>query len=324
MILRKLIPESSPKYIRITALIFFIIFEVVGLGLSLQALWVSFISFLLHAFYFLVLGCGAALAIIHFWAFMTRIARKHTFQKMAAFYAQKGICVEMADALKAIMPFPTPRDRVLRVFLLVMCEHYSEAETEIININEPSLPRRDFAMLATAKLRLYFMTYKLEKAERLLHNFGEQLDRTYDMQLDLFADYRAYADDAYEYFALASVYAQLIRQPEAAAEYRRRAVFQSSNRSEPEMQCYTQLLELNALYAAGKTQEAHALEQQLYMLPETFSPPMTQAQKDDFRRAVEQARIFSAHTSLSEDSLFAERKLPDQGDSPELSGLSLF
>lgn len=324
MILRKLIPDSSPKYIRITALIFFIIIEVVGLGLSLQALWISFVSFLLHVLYFLVLGSLAALAIIHFWEFMTRIARKHTFQKIADLYAHRGICVEMADALRSIMPFPTTRDRILRIFLLVMSEHYSEAETEIAHINEPSLPQRDFALFSTARLRLYLMTYKLEKAERIFQNSGEKLDHAYDRQPELFADYRAYADDAYEYYALAAVYAQLTHRPEAAAEYRRRAVFQSSNRSEPEMQCYTQLLELNALYAAGKTQEAHALEQQLYVLPETFSPPMTQAQKDNFRRAIEQSRIFSAHTALAEESLFSERKLPEQGSSPEPSGLSLF
>lgn len=324
MNLPKLIPATSPKYIRITALVMFIFFEIIGLGMSLQALWVSPTAFLLHMIYFLILGGGASLIIIYVWEFFTHIARKKTYEKIGAYHAQNGFCLEMADALKAIMPAPTKRDRVLRAFLLVMSEHYSEAETEIAVINEPSLLMRDFAMLSAAKLRLYIMTYKMEKAERIFQNSSAKIDQSYEMQRDLFPQYCAYADDAYEYFSLAAVYALLTHREADAAEYRRKAAFQASNRCEAEMECYTRLLELNELYATGKMQAAHDLEQQLYVLPETFSPPMTQAQKNDFRRAVEQAKIFSAHASLAEESLLAERKLPVQVDSPEISGLSLF
>lgn len=324
MNLPRIIPSSTPKYIRIAALVMFIFFEIIGLGMSLQALWISFGSFLLHAFYFLILGAGAALILIYVWAFFTRIARKHTYEQLAAYHTQNGCCIEMADALKSIMPAPLMQDRVLRTYLLVMSEHYSEAETEIVNINEPSLLMREFAMLQTAKLRLYLMTYKMDRAERIFQNFSEKIEQAYEMRRDYFAQYCPYADDAYEYFSLAAVYALLTHRPEAALEYRRKAVFQASNRSEPEMECYAQLLELNELYATGKTQAAHDLEQRLYVLPETFSPPMTQAQKNDFRRAVEQAKIFSAHLSLAEESLLTERKLPETVDSPEISGLSLF
>lgn len=324
-ILPKLIPVSAPKYIRITALVMFIFFEIIGLGISLQALWVSFGSFLLHMFYFLVLGAGASLIVLYVWDFFTRIARKKTYVILETYYGQNGYCMEMADALKSIMPAPTKRDRVLRVFLLVMSEHYGEAEAEIAKINEPSLLMREFAMLQTAKLRLYLMTCnKMEKAERIFRNYSEKIEQAYEMQPDFFPEYRSYADDAYEYFSFAAIYALLTHRPEAAAEYRRRAVFQTSNRCASEMECYTKLLELNELYASGKMQAAHDLEQQLYVLPETGSPPMTQGQKNDFRRAAEQAKIFSAHSRLAEDSLLTERRLPKSVDSPEISGLSLF
>ena len=132
------------------------------------------------------------------------------------------------------------------------------------------------------------------------------------MQPDYLGEYIGYADDAFQYYMLSAAYARLNDDTAAEAANRKKAEFQVSNRSEAEMQCYTQLLELNSLYAAGKNQEAHTLEQQLYTLPDSFSPPMSQPQKNMFRTALEQSRILASHSAImrSETRNITERAMP--------------
>ena len=312
MNLPKIFPEATPRALRVTAYAFLALFELVGFAFSLRALTISTSDFVKSVLAFLLFGLLGLAAIGYFWQFLTKIARGNTFQKIEQYYCERGYCSEMPEALRSIMPAPTKRDKVLMAYLLVRAEDYTAAERQIADINQPSLLQREFAMLTTARLRLCMMTGKIEKFDRIYQDTKQKILGAFDLQPELLGEYKPYFDDAYDYFMLAAAYERLYGHMEQEAAYRKKAVFQASNRSASEMECYTQLLELNSLYAAGKTEEAHTLEQQLYVLPDSFSPPMTQPQKDEFRRAIEQSRIFSAHSAMAQQAMLTERNLPPQ------------
>ena len=63
------------------------------------------------------------------------------------------------------------------------------------------------------------------------------------------------------------------------------------------------------------------------MLTEQIQPPLLQSQKDEMRRALEQAKLFAAHTTLRAESRLTERNLPTEQASlptPEESGFIAF
>ena len=154
MNLPRIFPESTPRSMRISVLVFFCLFELFGLALSLRALIESASSFWAMFLGFLALGVAGVAVIGFFWQFLTKIARKNSYQKVESFFRERGYCPEMAETIKNIMPAPTKRDNVLRIFVLVMGEDYEAAEVEMAHINEPSLLQREYAMLTAAKLRL--------------------------------------------------------------------------------------------------------------------------------------------------------------------------
>lgn len=311
------IPQNQPKYIRILIIVTLSFFTLIGLGLSIHLLEYSFGRFLIHSLYFMLLGLFASAVILYSFDFFSKIARRSTEERIAAQYIQQGMCMDMAESLKAIMPAPTDRDLVLRAFILVMSEHFHEAEQQIARINQPGLSMREFSMLMTAKIRLCMMTGSMEKAGKLLEQNQVKMDLAYENKADYFPDYRAYADDAFEFYMLAAVYYDLIQQPETAANYRKKAEFQASNRSSSELEFYKSLLELNRLYVTGKTQAAHTLENEMRGMVEHFNPPITQGLKNDLLRAVAQARIFSAAHDLVDVEVMQQRKLP-QGNNETL------
>lgn len=301
---------DSPKFVRITALVTLCFFSVIGFIASLSLISRSFVYFLMILVFYLLLAAGAAMIIIYAWKLYSKLIHKHAFLKLDDFFAQRGFCQEMADTLNAIVPAPSPRDHALRVFILTMAENYAEAEKAITNINEKQQDSRDLAMILTAKIRLYIMTNRMDKAERLFQNYSNDIEFGFSLQSELMQEYRVYSDDVFDYYMLSAVYALLTNRPEQAADYRSRAVFQLSKRTPGESQFYTGLMDLNALYALGKTQEAYDLSQQLFMLTEQMQPPFLQSQKDEMRRALEQAKIFAAHTNLRAESRLTERNLP--------------
>ena len=310
-LLRHIIGDS-PKYVCIAAYATFGVMAVIGLIMSLTLITRSASEALLIFIFYLLLAAGSALVIIYAWKLYRFIIRSHTKQKLDRYFAEKGFCKEMADTLNAIVPAPSPRENALRFFLLVMSENYAEAEREIAHINEMQQESRDLAMILTAKIRLYLMTSRMEKAERLFENHSGTLDFAYESEPDLLPEYRVYGDDAFDYYMLAAVYSLLTNHPDKAAEYRNRAAFQLSKRSAGESQFYTGLLDLNALYALEKTKEAYDLSQQLFMLTEQTQPPFLQSQKDEMRRALEQAKIFASYTALRTESRLTERNLPPE------------
>ena len=317
--------DNTPKFVRITALVLFSLLTLIGFFLSLVLIGKSFGYALMNFIYYLLLAAGSALVILYAWKLYNHIIMKHTYRKLDADFSNNGYCKEMADTLNAIVPVPPARERALRIFLLVMAENYAEAEKEIAHTDETQQDSRDFAMIMTSKIRLYMMTDRMEKAEKLFENHSGTLDFTYEMQADLLPEYTVYSDDAFEYYMLSAVYSLLKNRPDLDAEYRKRAAFQLSKRSPGESQFYTGLMELNKLYALGKSREAYDLSQQLYMLTEQMQPPFVQSQKDEMRRALEQAKIYAAHTAMIEESQLSERKLPTEipaGPTPEEAGFT--
>ena len=322
-LLRHIIGDS-PKYVRITALVTLCFFVFVGLCMSLSVLTTSFGYFLLVFIYYLLLAVGAALVIIYAWKLYTRIILKKTYQKLDQLNEQTGFCKEMADTLNAIVPSPAQREKVLRIFTLVMSENYHDAERELAHLDETQLDSRNLAVILTAKIRLYIMTNRMDKAIRLFENHSGTLDFAYESDPDLLPQYKVYADDAFDYYMLSAAYSLLTNHPEQDTEYRKRAAFQLSKRTPGESQFYTGLMELNALYALARTKEAYDLSQQLFMLTEQMDPPFLQSQKNEMRRALEQAKIFSAHTTLRSESRLAERVLPKNESAAEAAGLAEF
>lgn len=300
--------KDCPKFVRLTALILFSLVMFVGVMLTISMASMSFGRALLNLIYYLLLAAGSALVIIYAWKLYFSLIRKHTLNKLDDYFEQKGYCKEMFDTINAITPAPSPRERALSVFTLVMAEHYEIAEREIAHIDELQQDMRDFAMIMTAKIRLYIMTSRMEKAGRIFENHNGTLEDAYETQPDLLPEYRVYGDDAFEFYMLSAVYSILTNHPEKETQYRKLASFQLSKRSPGESQFYTGLMELNALYARGKTAEAYTMSQELFMLTEQMQ--FLQAQKNEMRRALEQAKLFASYTRMIADSQRTERKLP--------------
>lgn len=311
----KFLPQKPAKYTKILALVTIGFFALVGLGLSVRALEESAAAFFLIWLYYIFLGLIAAIILIYAFDIFARIARKGTKEKIAAQYAQQGFCLDMAESVKAIMPSPSERDLVLRSFFLVMSEHYKEAELQMSRINQPALSMREYSMLMTSKIRLSMMTGDMEKAAKLIEQNQVKMDLAYENKPEYFDDYRAYADDTFEYFMLSAVYYDLIQQPDTAAAYRKKAEFQASNRSTAEMDFYKELLELNRLYILGKTQEAHILENNMRGMVANIGAPVSQGMKNDMLRAAEQAKVFAAARMSIDTNLLQQRVLPTQGGS---------
>ncbi len=309
---------DAPKFLRIAAFAMFAIVMFIGLYMSVALLGNSVGSALMMFIYYLLLATGSLLIIFYAWKLYQSIIRKATLKNMDEYYALKGNCKEMADTLNAISPAPSDRDRALLVFLLVMAEHYEKAEQEISRINETTQDSRDLAMILTAKFKLYLMTNRVEKAVRLFDNHSDSIEFSLESQPDLYPEYRVYSDDTFQYYMLAAVYSILSNHPEKEADYRKRAQFQLSKRNPGESKFYTGLLELNALYARGKTQEAYDYSHELFMLTEQGSPAFLQSEKDEMRRALEQAKIFASYHIMIEENDLTERNLP-----PELSNQPL-
>lgn len=317
--------SDCPKYVRIIAIVLFSIVTFIGLCMSLSLIKQSFGYALMIMIYYLLIAAGSAMVILYAWKLYRSIIRKLTTKNLDEYFAQKGNCKEMADTLNAITPAPSDRERALLVFLLVMSEHYAEAEQKIAHIDELSQDSRDLAMILTAKLKLFMMTDRMDKAVRLLEKHSDSMEFNFELQPDLFPEYRVYSDDAFQYYMLAAVYSILSNHPEKEMEYRKRAMFQLSKRKPGESQFYTGLMDLNALYARGKTKEAYDFSHELFMLTEQMNPPFLQSEKDEMRRALEQAKLFAAYTTMIEETQLAERRLPTEisaGPNPEDLGFA--
>ena len=144
--------SNTPKFVRITALVFLIVFTLIGFFLSLAIIGRSFGYALMNFIYYLLLAAGSAMAIIYSWKLYAHAIEKHTFKKLDNDFSRKGYCKEMADSINAIVPAPPEKLKALRIFLLVMSENYADAEKEIANTNETAQDDRDLAMILIMKI----------------------------------------------------------------------------------------------------------------------------------------------------------------------------
>ena len=303
----QLIPSGTPPLLRKIALVTMILFIIVGLGFTLQLVRVSFFSFLLNFIYFFLLGAASAFAILMSWHWMSMLAQKHLRVKLDTIYQSQGYCSELAETAFAV-PTPTDKDKLLHVFLLVMAEDYEHAETMLLRINRKQLTGREAAMYDTCRLRMLVMSGEFDTVQRMLLQEQDAINRAYEMKPDLFEQYLPYADDALVFYMLAAAASLQNREPERAAEYRRHAEFQITNRSETEMGYYPLIFDLNMYYASEKYEEAHQLENTLR--GEIECSTMMRGIKQELLRLIEQARIYGNLARYIAPDV-TRRRLPD-------------
>ena len=233
--------------------------------------------------------------------------------RLAQLYDAAGYCDEMAECLRASAA-SNERDKVLRAFILVMAEQYEEAEAELGRIMPAALSERESAMLMTAKLRLFMMTMRFDRAEHLLANEQNRLDGIYAREPDFSAEYCPYADDALDYFTLSAAFCDLTQQPEQAEHYRSMAKERVMSCSQTEKIILLSLQELNRLYAAGEQESAYKTECELMDLAETLTAAA--GRKNELRRRIGQAKIFSRLRAFAKPALKNERQLPPESAAP--------
>ena len=311
MQLADLDPRRQPKYVRVIVIITMAFFTFIGLCLSLRIISESVPRFFLNWFFMIFCGAFSSAVLIFAFTMFAEIANRNNGTKLEQILAVRGFCTEAADIMKAVMPAPTEADQALRCFLLVMAEEYDTAENEIAHINEPALSMRNFAMVMTSKIRLYMMTGRLEKAERLLQAYRTKLDMAYEAHPYFLENYRSYADDAAEYYMLSAAYYDLMHDAETAEDYRQKAMLASSNRSPAEADFFRRLLELNRLYSTGQFEQAHALENDLRGMAANLPQPASQGTRYDLQRYVEQAKVLSFRNLNINPALMQSRALPE-------------
>lgn len=311
MNLTDLDPRRQPKAIRIVIIATMIFFTIVGLAFSLHYLEFSFMRFFLNLLFMVFCGAFSSAVIVFAFAMFSDIANKNNYTKLEQVFSAKGFCMEESNIINAFMPAPSEADSALQSFLLVMAEEYDTAERCIAHINEPALSMRHFAMVMTSKIRLYMMTGRLEKAERLLSAYKDKLDMAYEVHPLFFDDFRIYADDAMEYYMLSAAYYDATKDPETAEQYRQKAAFHASNRSAAEADFFRRLLELNRLYANGQFEQAYALENELRGAAATMPQPATQGTRCNLQRYLEQAKILSFRNLNINPALMQSRALPE-------------
>ena len=338
----RLIPEKNPKPIRAAAYATFGMFVVVSAATALRTVidnptktgFELFLGFLFSA----LLGVLGGLAVLWGWWLIGKLGHKATLKNADATFQQSGYGTALAGAFTAA-PYPEDDDVVISAYLLTAAEHYKEAEEALIPIDRTAVSQRTLAMLNTTLLRLYFMTGRQEKIRRHLENTAARTENSFQMKPEMLNEYKPYLDDIFDYALLIAVYATQQGDRETADKYMRQVMSRISLRDEADRALYPQIVDLSMLYAQRRFEEAHELEQRLRGEIANYGSPLTQPHRDELRRRLEQARVFTpyfdqkAEAALQRQANNAdasmERKLPteaqlQQGIRPEDCGLELF
>lgn len=338
----RLIPEKNPKPIRAAAYATFALFLVVAAATALRNVidnpaktgFELFLGFLFSA----LLGVLGGLAVLWGWWLIGKLGHKVTLKNADTTFLQSGYGTALAGAFTAA-PYPEDDDVVISAYLLTAAEHYKEAEEALIPIDRTAVSQRTLAMLNTTLLRLYFMTGRQEKIKRHLENTAARTENAFQMKPEILNEYKPYLDDIFDYALLNAAYAAQKGDKVTSDNYMRQVMQRISLRDETDRRLYPGIADLSLLYAQGKFQEAHALEQQLRGEIANPGLPLSQPHRDELRRRVEQARVFTpyfdqkAEAALQHQAKNAdasmERKLPteaqlQQGIRPEDCGLDLF
>lgn len=270
-------------------------------------------SFLELVFHDLPIHLGLGLIACGFYLVFSVLFSKRSHrdanEQIASLFETAGFCDEIAEQLRGPAAIDE-RAKVLRAFILVMSEQYEEAKDQMADIMTQALTQREYAMLLTAKLRLYFMTMHFDKAEHILANAQEKLDAAYAERPDFSADYYSYEDDAFEYDMLMAAYCDMTQQSERAELYRQQAKERALSRRQAENMILPKILELNRLYSTGEQDSAGAQENELLMLAKNLS--VSQGRKHELRRYIEQAKIFYTLRAFAKPARSNERPLPPE------------
>ena len=343
----RLIPENSPKPIRITALITFMLFMACGIATTLRFI-VDFpqkskASLFGVFLFFVLLAIAAALAVAWAWLLINKAGHKVTLKNADEVFRHTGFSQKLAETFTAA-PYPEDDDIVISAYLLTAAECYKEAETALIPIDRTSLSQRTLALLNTTVLRIYYMMGRQEKIKRHIENTRERSETAYEMKPEMLNEYKPYLDDELDFDLLNAVYAAQCGNRDLTDRYMRKLMFRISMRDEADRELYPLIADLSLLYAEGKYPEAHQLEQRLEGEIVNFSVPLSQPHRDELMRRVAQARIFATmydmkakaaldHTEpaapAAEEPFVTARRLPteaqmQQGIRPEDCGLDLF
>ncbi len=346
----RLIPENNPKPIRITAIVMCSMFIIGGFAATMRLMIErpdsTRFTLVGGMFFFALLGLLAALAVLWMWKLLGRIAGKFTQKKADELFRMTGFSKELADIFQSA-PYPEADDIVISSYLLTAAEYYKDAENTLIPVDRTALSQRSLAMLNTTFLRIYYMTGRQEKIKRHLENTNARSEAAYDMKPELLEEYKPYLDDAFDFALLNAVYAAQHDDSAAADRYMKRVMFRISMRDEADRELYPLIADLSLLYARGKYEEAHQLEQRLEGEVANFSVPLSQPHKDELLRRISQASVFApvfdmkAHAELEREKIHAAaaavnepdpetvRRLPTEADlqrmpRPEDNGLELF
>lgn len=338
----RLIPEKNPKPIRIAAYATFGMFIIVSAATALRTVidnptksgFELFLGFLFSA----LLGALGGMAVLWGWWLIGKLGHNATLKNADTIFLHSGYGTSLAGAFTAA-PYPEDDDIVISTYILTAAEHYKEAEEALIPIDRTAVSQRTLAMLNTTLLRLYFMTGRQEKIKRHLENTAARTEAAFQMKSEILNEYKPYLDDIFDYMLLNAVYAAQKGDKAASDNYLRQAMLRISLRDETDRALYPRIADLSLLYAQGKFQEAHELEQQLQSAIVNSGTPLSQPHKDELRRRVEQARVFTPYFDLKAEAALQrqadnadasmERRLPteaqlQQGIRPEDCGLELF
>ncbi len=343
----RLLPENTPKPIRITSIVTFVLFMACGIATTLRFI-IDFpqktkLSLLGVFIFFVILAIAAALAVAWAWLLINKAGHKVTVKNADQVFRHYGFSRKLAETFTAA-PYPEDDDIVTSAYLLTAAECYKEAETALIPIDRTALSQRTLAMLNTTVLRMYYMTGRQEKLKRHIENTRERSEAAYEMKPEILDEYKPYLDDELDFDLLNMVYAAQTNNRELTDRYMRKLMFRISMRDEADRELFPRIADLSLFYAKGKYHEAHLLEQRLEGEIVNFSVPLSQPHKDELLRRVAQARIFATMFDMKakavlnhaepavpaeENTVLTERKLPteaqlQQGPRPEDCGLELF
>lgn len=318
----KLIPPSVPKVIRILAYATFIFFVMIGMLVSLRTLRASFFIFLVNLLFFLVLGALMAAGIIFLALWIIGLGSKNAEAHMDTLFQRKGWCRELWETSDRSYPFPKPEDTLRQLFCRVMGEDYEGAAKLSNKIIADDLSMRGLAMLITCRMQMYAMTDRMDMSHKLFERYRLRMETAYANQPELDKTTHAYADDALLFGKLAAALCIQNGKYADAEKFAHIAEFRLSAATPAAAQFYPLLMQTEQLYAEKKLSDGDSAAQTLVSMVERGEIACSPGEKENFLRAVSQARLF-AHYDSEGSSEMTERKLPQLSEKSDAdSGLA--
>ena len=275
-------PRCQPKHIQVFLVIFPLIFLFWGIVDALSDWYPG--KLLLGIFVGLLAGAAFDGGFLLVNALFAQSVNQGQQKKSDAVYAMQGVCTEITEQLRRIVPAPTERDKTLRYYLLVRLGLFEEARLQYADITRSLLTPREKAMLNTARLMQNMMTGNWFRTEHFFLEEQLVLDETYAVQPDFSETFCPYEDDTLDYYLLSAAYYEILGQHETAYAYRQKAGERAALRPFPEAQFLDSLMELHQIYAAGSVHTADAVAHDLSYEAAALASPATPGARADLQR----------------------------------------